>query len=351
MPAVTDNHESSATDLRSLQVTTNQTADPATVDISYIIPVYNEAESLPALIAALEELLDELTASYSVEVLFVDDGSHDDSWSLIEAAATKRSEFAGVRLSRNFGHQIALTCGYQFARGRAVISLDADLQDPPEVTLRMIEAWRDGADVVYAVRTERHGETWFKRATADFFYRLIEQLRGPGREPRNSADFRLLSRRALDALNTMPERHRYLRGMVGWIGLQSAIVEYERPPRVAGSTKYPLLKMVRFATDAIVSMSSSPLRLAYVLAVTASLPFLAYLFYNLLKWLIFGVEMVQGWSSLILSVIVFGSCILAFMGLLGEYIGRIYDEVKRRPLYLVAEHTESDRETPPRTQI
>ncbi len=312
------------------------------VDLSYVIPVYDEARILPLLTTALEKLLDDLAGSYSVEILFVDDGSRDDSWSLIEEAAARLPQVAGVRLSRNFGHQIALTCGYHFARGRAVISMDADLQDPPEVSLRMIEAWRDGADIVYGVRTARRGETWFKRATANAFYRLIERLRGPGNEPRNCADFRLLSRRALDALNALPERHRYLRGLVGWIGLRSATIEYERPPRVAGTTKYPLWKMLRFATDAIVSMSSSPLRLAYVLAVSSSLPFLGYLVYNIVKWLVFDVEMVKGWSSLILSVITFGTCILIFMGLLGEYVGRIYDEVKRRPLYLVSERTEQD---------
>ncbi len=321
-------------------MTPSLNTDSPPVDVSYVIPVYNESQSLPALTAEMERLLDDLADSYTVEILFVDDGSHDDSWRLIEAAAARLPQVAGVRLSRNFGHQNALTCGYHFARGRAVISMDADLQDPPEVTPRMIEAWQDGADIVYGVRSARRADTWFKRATADLFYRLIERLRGPGNEPRNCADFRLLSRRALEALNALPERHRYLRGMVGWIGLRSTTVEYERPPRVAGSTKYPFWKMLRFATDAIVSMSSSPLRLAYVLAVSASLPFLGYLAYNLVVWFFFDVEMVKGWPSLILSVITFGTCILVFMGLLGEYVGRIYDEVKGRPLYLVAERTE-----------
>ena len=319
--------------------------DSPAVDVSFVIPVYNEAESLPPLTDELERIIGQLAETYSVEILFVDDGSRDGSWSFIEATAARLPQVAGVRLSRNFGHQIALTCGYHFARGRAVISMDADLQDPPEVSLRMLEAWEGGADIVYAVRTVRRGETWFKRATADVFYRLIERLRGPGNEPRNSADFRLLSRRALEALNAMPERHRYLRGLVGWIGLESATVEYERPPRIAGSTKYSFWKMLRFATDAIVSMSSSPLRLAYLMAVLASLPFLAYLGYNHIAWLHFDAEMVKGWTSLIHSVIVFGTSILLFMGLLGEYIGRIYDEVKHRPLYLVAERTEPADET------
>ncbi len=311
------------------------------VDVSYVIPVYNEAEGLPALFAAMEALIADLAGRYSVEVLCIDDGSRDASWSLIEQAAARMPQVAGVRLSRNFGHQVALTCGYRLARGRAVISMDADLQDPPEVSLEMIEAWEAGADVVYAVRTARHGETCFKRATADLFYRLFERLGRPVSVPRNCGDFRLLSRRALEALNALPERHRYLRGLVGWIGLETAQVRYERPPRTAGRTKFPFLRMLRFATDGIVSMSSSPLRLAYVMALLASLPFLGYLLFNLVQWLVFDVEMVKGWPSLILSVITFGTCILIFMGLLGEYVGRIYDEVKRRPLYLVAERTET----------
>ncbi len=317
--------------------------DPQSVDVSYVIPVFNESESLPTLIAAFEALLEVLTASYSVEVIFIDDGSRDDSWCIIEEIAARLPQVAGVRLSRNFGHQVALTCGYRLARGSAVISMDADLQDPPEVSLQMIKAWEAGADIVYGVRSSRSSDSWFKRVTARGFYRLIERLRGPGNEPRNCADYRLLSRRALDAINALPERHRYLRGLVGWIGLQSSIVEYERPPRYAGRTGYSLRKMLTFATDAIVSMSSKPLRLAYLMAASASLPFMVYLGYNLILSLFFDVEMIKGWSSIILSVVVFGTCILAFMGLLGEYVGRIYDEVKRRPLYLVAERTNEDQ--------
>lgn len=312
------------------------------MDISYVIPVYNESESLARLVAAMAETAGRLPAHYDVEIILVDDGSSDDSWRQIEAAAKHDARFAGVRLSRNFGHQAALTCGYQFSRGRAVICLDADLQDPPDVTLRMVEAWEKGADVVFAVRSMRRGETWFKLATASAFYWLIEKL-GAVRTPRNSGDFRLLSRRALDALNGMPERHRYIRGLVGWLGFQAATIEYERRERAAGVTKYPFTKMLRFATDAIVSMSFAPLRLAYAMAVLAAVPFLAYLGYALVMYVLGRRAFAPGWASLILAVIVFGTTILVFIGVMGEYVGRIYEEVKQRPLYLVRGST---RDTP-----
>lgn len=313
------------------------TRDGAT-DVSYVIPVYNEEEALGPLAEAMARLIDRLEPDLRVEVLLVDDGSSDSSWRQIEALAEGDGHFAGVRLARNFGHQAALTCGYHLARGRAVICLDADLQDPPEVTLEMIDAWRAGADIVYGVRTSRAGESWFKLATANLFYWLLERLAAPS-VPRNCGDFRLLSRRAVDALDRMPERHRYLRGMVGWIGLETATVEYQRQPRVAGRTKFPFWKMMRFATDGIVSMSSTPLSLAYVMAAAAAVPFLLYLLYNVLLWWLWDVEMVPGWSSLILSITAFGSAILFFLGLLGEYVGRIYEEIKRRPLYLVRDRT------------
>jgi dolichol-phosphate mannosyltransferase len=311
------------------------------IDVSFVVPIYNEEECLPFLYQEMHAVIAGLETRYGVEVLLVDDGSSDGSWELIESINRKSKAFAGLRLARNFGHQVALSCGYHFARGRAVISIDADLQDPPEVALEMIEKWEEGADVVYAVRTTREGESWFKLATARFFYRLLRRL-ASSREPFDAGDFRLLSRRALQALNRMPERHRYVRGMVGWIGFRTATVEYARRPRLAGATKYPLWKMVRLASDAIVSMSFTPLRLAYVMAGLVALPFLAYLVYNLLLWLIWDVEMVKGWPSMILAITAFGSAILFVLGLMGEYVGRIYEESKRRPLFLVADRVPRD---------
>jgi dolichol-phosphate mannosyltransferase len=315
---------------------------PDTPDISYVIPVYNEEQALPALFAALEDVLGEVAQTHSVEVILVDDGSRDQSWELIAARAASDPRYHGIRLSRNFGHQVALSCGYHFARGAAVISMDADLQDPPAVTLRMIAEWEQGADIVFAVRARRAGETWFKLMTARLFYWLIEHL-GDVSVPRDSGDFRLLSRRALDALNTLPERHRYIRGLAGWVGYRTATLTYQRDARVAGTTKYPFKRMLRLAIDAIVSMSFTPLRLAYLFGIVLALPFLVYLAYNLVLLMMGSSTILKGWSSLILAVIVFGAANLMFIGIMGEYVGRIYEEVKRRPLYLVQEKTNPAR--------
>ena len=304
--------------------------------ISYVIPIYNEEDALPHLTSALTDFLEKGEFTEEVEVVLVDDGSVDQSWPMIADLATRDPRFVAARLSRNFGHQFALTAGYALAQGDAIICMDADMQDPLEVTAEFIRKWRAGYDIVYGVRKKRDGETLFKRASASFFYKLLVVL-GDSRAPQNSGDFRLLSRRALDALNRLPERHRYIRGLVGWIGLKSTVVEFDRGPRVAGSTKYPFRKMARFATDAIVSMSTTPLRFSYYLAIATSAVFLGYLMITVIKSLFFGVQMVPGWSSLIASIVAFGALNLFCLGLIGEYVGRIYEEVKRRPLYLMDE--------------
>jgi dolichol-phosphate mannosyltransferase len=311
--------------------------------ISLVVPCYNEAEVFPHLRAALVDLASRLEPRYRVEFVLVDDGSRDATWDLIVAFAAADPRVRAAALSRNFGHQTALTGGYDLARGDAVVSLDADLQDPPEVILQMIDEWQKGADVVFAIRSSREGETAFKRWTASVFYRLIRAL-GQTAAPANSGDFRLMSRRSVAALRQLREKHRYLRGLVGWIGFRTSRVEYDRKPRRAGVTKYPLRKMLAFALDAIVSSSALPLRLTYILAVVAALPFIGYLFYALVMHLFFGVELVTGWSSLILAVVTFGSLILFCLGLIGEYVGRIYEQSKDRPLYLVREVLDQVRE-------
>lgn len=306
------------------------------VDISFVIPVFNEEEALPHLFDALDNLCDSLRPRYSLEIILIDDGSTDGTWDTICKAATHNPIIRGIALARNFGHQAALTCGYHMARGRAVISLDADLQDPPEVALRMIDEWERGADVVFAVRKQRPGETSLKLLTARWFYWLFEHLSGT-RVPRNAGDFRLLSRRALNALNALPERHRYIRGLVGWIGFRTTTIYYDRRERIAGTTKYPFRKMLRLAVDAIVSMSFTPLRAAYLVAFIGALPFLLYLAVTTFRWLFFHHQLVPGWASLILAIIVFGSMNLLCIGIMGEYVGRIYEEVKHRPLYVLRE--------------
>lgn len=309
--------------------------------ISFVSPCFNEEETLPLLRDALSAVFDRLAPDYDVEAILVDDGSRDRTWSRIREYAEKDPRFKGVALSRNFGHQAALSCGYDWASGDAIISMDGDLQDPPELVLQMIEKWEDGADVVYAVRDSRAGESAFKRATASLFYRLVRAL-GAGHVRADAGDFRLLSRRSLDALRSLPEYHRFLRGMVGWLGFRTAEVHYARRPRRAGVTKYTLGKMVRFATDAVVSFSILPLRLAYVGGALLSLGVLGYLGYALMQYLFFGVTLVAGWTSLILAIVAFGTMNLICLGILGEYVGRIYEQSKQRPIYLV-----SDSSAPP----
>ncbi len=303
---------------------------------SFIIPIYNEEKALPYLFKELSEFLEHETIRNCSEIILVDDGSKDTSWAMIADKATNDQRFVAVRLTRNFGHQFALTAGYALACGEAIICMDADLQDPLSVTLEFIKKWQEGYDVVYGIRTERKGDSYFKIMSAKLFYKLICSL-SETRAPQNSGDFRLLSRRALEALKRMPEHHRYLRGLVGWIGLRTTSIEFKREPRIAGNTKYPLVKMLRFAADAIVSMSSRPLRFSYYAALFATIVSIGYLFIALLKSIFMGINMVPGWSSLIVAIVVFGALNLICLGLIGEYLGRIYEEVKRRPLFLVEE--------------
>jgi polyisoprenyl-phosphate glycosyltransferase len=303
--------------------------------ISIVVPCFNEEEVFPHLREALENLLTTF-AQESPEVLLVDDGSKDRTWEFIQEFARANPHVAGVSMSRNFGHQAALTCGYDLAQGEAVICLDADLQDPPEVIGAMVDAWKQGADVVYAVRRERPGESRFKRWTAALFYRLMQAI-GAKHVRADSGDFRLLSRRALDALGKLRETHRFIRGMVGWLGFRTAEVYYDRRPRKAGVTKYPFLKMMRLAMDAAVSFSIFPLRLAYYFAGALTLANFAYLAFAGVQYLSLGEQLVPGWLSLILAVVGFGSLNMFCLGIMGEYIGRIYEQSKGRPLYLVKE--------------
>lgn len=306
--------------------------------ISIVLPCYNEEAVFPLLRVALTDLACRLEPLYRVEIVFVDDGSRDTTWERIQEFASQDPRIKGVTLSRNFGHQLALTCGYDIAQGDAVICMDADLQDPPEIILDMVEKWREGADVVYAVRSHREGETRFKLWTASLFYRLISWLSAT--EVRESTgDFRLLSRRALDALNELREQHRFVRGMVGWIGYKTAEVRYSRRTRVAGETKYPFRKMLRLALDAVVSFSVSPLRLTFLFALIASLIVFGYLGIAAFHFFFHGADLVPGWTSLILSIMAFGALNLLCMGIMGEYIGRLYEESKNRPLYLIRADT------------
>lgn len=307
--------------------------------VSLVFPVYNEEDALPHLRRQLIPLLDSLAGTYAFEIVLVDDGSSDNSWPEIVAWSKSEPRLRGFSFSRNFGHQAALSCGYDLARGHAIITMDADLQDPPEVIPEMLKLWETGVDIVYAVRSVRRGETFLKLWTAKWFYRIFARV-SETRSPLDAGDFRLMSKRAARALSQMGERHRYLRGMVGWIGFRSGIVRYERPGRVAGVTKFNLRKMLRFAADGIISSSSLPLRLFYLGGLICALPFLAYLAYSFILHIWYGKELVAGWTSLLLSIISFGTLQLISLGIMGEYIGRIYEEGKRRPLFIIAEETD-----------
>jgi dolichol-phosphate mannosyltransferase len=278
-----------------------------------------------------------LSASSGVdfELICVDDGSRDRTLEILRRLSLTNPHLRVVALSRNFGHQIAVTAGIEHARGDAVVLIDADLQDPPEVILEMLDRWRAGADVAYGVRLDREGESSFKLWTAKVFYRLINQLSDIA-IPLDTGDFRLMSRRAVDALVSMPERDRFVRGMVAWVGFRQEPVYYHRAPRSAGKTKYTLNKMVQFATNGILSFSQAPLRVAAYMGFGASILALAGIIYALILRLFTDVW-VTGWTLLFIAMLFLGGVQLLFLGVIGEYVGRIYGEVKHRPLYLVKE--------------
>ena len=302
-------------------------------EYSIVVPVYNEEEALPELVRRLGLLLDRLDGP--AETVLVDDGSSDRSYEVMAAARDADPRLKILRLSRNFGHQVAVTAGLDVAAGDAVIVMDADLQDPPEVVLEMASRWREGYDVVYAVREERHGETRFKRATAAAFYRIFSGM-SEVEVPLDVGDFRLVDRRALDAFRSMRESNRYVRGMFSWIGFRQVGVPYKRDQRFAGETKYPFTKMLKFATDGIVSFSAAPLRLALKVGFFVSgLSFLLGVVFLFSK--VLGLYSVPGLASIAVFVAFLGGIQLLLLGVMGEYIARIHDEVKGRPLYVVSE--------------
>jgi dolichol-phosphate mannosyltransferase len=296
--------------------------------LSVVAPVYNEEGTIEEFYSRVRAALEGL----NFELVLVDDGSSDSSAAILERLAESDPRVRLVYLSRNFGHQTALTAGLDHARGDAVVMLDADLQDPPEVIPRMLDHWRSGCDVVYAVRERREGESKFKLNTAKWFYKLFDKLAQVELE-HNSGDFRLLDRRPLDALLAMRERNRFLRGMTVWVGYTQAAVSYRRDPRYAGETKYTLSKMLKFSLDAISSFSHRPLQLATLLGfVISTLAFIAIPVVVILR--ISG-SYLPGFGSITIAILLLGGIQLIAIGIIGEYVGRIYDEVKGRPLYLV----------------
>ncbi|MCW1969965.1 MAG: glycosyltransferase family 2 protein [Anaerolineae bacterium] len=301
-----------------------------------IAPVHNEEPVLDELHRRVAEVMSQTgEGPDSWELVLVDDGSTDRSAEIMAALNRKDPRVKGISLSRNFGFQVAVTCGLDHAQGDAVILIDADLQDPPEVILQMIEKWREGYDVAYGVRGEREGETWFKKTSASYFYRLIHSITSV-KIPVDTGDFRLMDRKVVDAIRQLPEKHRFLRGMVSWVGFRQIGVVYRRHPRYAGNTKFTLRKMVKFATDAITSFSYVPLQLAtWAGFAIAGLGLLAIVVVILGR--LSGAAEFRGQATTLVSVLFLGGIQLVCLGILGEYLGRIYDEVKGRPLYLIQE--------------
>jgi dolichol-phosphate mannosyltransferase len=317
------------------------------VTYSVVVPVYNEIESLEELHSRLEIVLDSLDAPW--ELIFVDDGSTDGSTEEILRIADQDQRVIPVIFARNFGHQIAITAGLDYSQGDAVIIIDADLQDPPEVIPDFVERWKGGYEVVYGVRSEREGEGWFKKITASLFYRIIFRITDV-KIPLDSGDFRLMDRQAVDTLNKMRERHRFPRGMAAWIGYRQIGVPYRRAARFAGTTKYPFRKMFRLALDAVTGFSYFPLQLAtYLGFICAGVSAIAIPVVIAMR--LTGSQAFLGQATTLIAVLFLGGVQLISLGILGEYLGRLYDESKGRPLYIVREqkasekHLKEERET------
>ena len=307
---------------------------------SIVIPVYNEEAMLPLLLRRLDLLMQELDAP--AEAIVVDDGSTDCSSIILRGKAKDDPRYRYIGLSRNFGHQIAITAGMDAASGEAVIVMDADLQDPPEVVGEMIERWKQGYDVVYGRRLSRKGESRFKQWTASFFYRLLGCFSSVD-IPRDTGDFRLVGRKALEAFRAMPEQDRFVRGMFAWVGFRQTEVAFHRLPRLAGQTKYPLWKMIRLAANGVIGFSDAPLRLAIWCGFAVSACAGLYGASVILRWMEGDPTLVVGWSSTIIVVSFLSGINMIMTGIMGLYVGRIYAEVKRRPLYIVSEKIGFDR--------
>ncbi len=300
---------------------------------SIVVPVFNEELVVEESYKRLKAVMD--TTGESYELLFVNDGSRDKTEELVSAICEKDKNVKLLSFSRNFGHQNAITAGMDNASGQAIVVIDADLQDPPEVILEMIQKWKEGYDVVYGKRVKRKGESFFKRITAKLFYRILRSMTSV-EIPVDTGDFRLIDRKVCDVMCSFTEQNRYVRGLVSWVGFRQTAVEFVREERFAGETKYPLKKMLKFAMDGITTFSYKPLKIStYLGFLTAGLSFLYLIVVLILK--LFTDVTVSGWASILSVSLIFNGVVLIMLGIIGEYIGRIYDESKNRPLYVIAE--------------
>lgn len=306
----------------------------ALVGLSVVVPCFNEASGMSELYRRLKNACRD-AVSDDHEIVLVDDGSTDGTWGQIRELAERDAHVVSVSLSRNHGHQLALTAGLSVCRGKRILIIDADLQDPPELLRQMMAVMdREEADVVYGQRISRAGESWHKRATASLFYRLLSRMTDVS-IPSDTGDFRLITRRALAVLQSMPEQHRFIRGMVAWVGFKQVPLHYRRAERFAGETKYPLTKMLRLAFDAITGFSTQPLRISLYLGVFFGSVSAALLAYTIIGWLYF--RTVQGWTSLMAVMLMLGCAQMLLLGIIGEYLGRLYMQSKQRPLFVIAD--------------
>ncbi len=308
--------------------------------ISIIIPMYNEEESLPFLYERLDKLANKIE-NYEVEFLFVNDGSKDNSLNIVKKYKEKDDRVCYLNLSRNFGKEVAMGAAFDYVRGDAVSIIDADLQDPPELILDMIKYYEEGYDDVYAKRRSREGESWLKKFTSKKFYRVLQSV---SRVPiqTDTGDFRLLSRRAIEALKSFPEKQRYTKGMFSLIGFKKKEIEFDRDPRVAGETKWNYLKLIDLAIEGITSFTVAPLRIATILGILCAGGSFVYMIFMLIKTLVSGID-VPGYASLVCIILMLGGIQLVCLGVIGEYIGRIFIEVKNRPLYFIDEYSEENK--------
>lgn len=309
--------------------------------ISIVVPMFFEEEVAEECYTRLTGIMK--NTGFRYELVFIDDGSRDRTLSILEDIARRDRQVRVYSFSRNFGHQVAITAGIDYARGDAVVVIDADLQDPPELIPEMIGLWQQGYDVVYAKRKKRMGETPFKLITAKVFYRFLDKL-SEVKIPVDTGDYRLIDRKVADVLRKMPEKNRFVRGMVSWAGFKQIPIEYERQERFAGSTKYPLKKMLKFAFDGIISFSSKPLKLSQYLGFFAVFVAMVIFIYAVVYRIVGGKNLVYGWASIMTTVTFLGGVQLISVGILGEYIARMYDESKNRPLYIIAKEINNDEE-------
>ncbi len=306
----------------------------AQIVCSVVVPMYNEEEVVGETYRRLKQVMDGSGVAY--EIIFVNDGSRDKTGEVLGSLCSQDENLKLVDFSRNFGHQIAITAGMDYSEGQCVVVIDGDLQDPPEVILQMIEKWREGYDVVYGKRIERKGDTFFKKVTAAVFYRFLKHMTDV-QIPVDTGDFRLIDRKVCDSLKLINEKNRYIRGLISWLGFKQIGVEFVREDRFAGVTKYPLKKMLKFAGDAITSFSFKPLKLATYVGFLVSIASFCYLLVIIFQKIFFPETVIQGWASTLAVNLFFNGIVLLMLGIIGAYIGRIFDEARNRPLYIVRE--------------